>query len=293
MNTSKIKVDVPKLRLKKQPTRSVPYGMPTVDNGGFISGVIGSRGSSKTTRMVELVLMYDKTETFDHVVIFSPTYEADPKYQYLVDNLKYAKVETHDDFDSATFQELKDRIQQRLDEYKRYENYKKVYERFVKYRGRIDKFNPQDLMLLYEHDFEPPETDYKNGCPMTLIIFDDLNYNKDLYSNSSRGKNDIKRTMILHRHIKTSMIFLCQTYHNGIPKAIRNNLSLLILFKNKSPEMKKQIALELSSHISPERFQELFDNATKEPFCFFMIDYDGKPEFKFRKNWDELYAVEE
>ena len=130
--------------------------------------------------------------------------------------------------------------------------------------------------------------------PHHLIIFDDLNYCKELYSNTSSGKNDIKRTMILHRHIKTSLLFLCQTYQNGIPKAIRNNLSLLILMKNKSKEMKKAISMELSSHIEPELFTELWNDATDIPFGFFMIDYDVKdPQKRFRKGWDEFYILPE
>ena len=98
MDTNKIHVDVPQIKVVKQPHREVPKGLPTIDNGGFIGGIIGSRGSSKTTKMVELLLMYDSTHTFDHIVIFSPTFNADPKYEFLVKNLK-ADVETHNDFD--------------------------------------------------------------------------------------------------------------------------------------------------------------------------------------------------
>ncbi len=294
LRTSKITVNVPKLKLPKQEHRVVPDSLPSIDNGGFIGGIIGSRGSSKTTKMVELLLMYDKTESFDYVIIFSPTFNADPKYKYLEDNLHYANIDTYHDFDTATFHDLKEQIQKRLDEYKKYENYKKVYNKFMKYKGKSLKNFPQyDLMLLYEHDFEEPQTKYKNGVPTTLMVFDDLNYCRELYSNSNTGKNDVKRTMILHRHIKTSMLFLCQTYHNGIPKAIRNNLSLLILFKNKSPQMVKDISMELSSHISPDKFAELFQNATQEPYSFFMIDYDAPKELKFRKNWNELYNLED
>ena len=291
--TNKINIDVPKINVKKMPTREVPEGMPNIDNGGFIGGIIGSRGASKTTRMLEMVLMYDKTETFDHTIMFSPTFSKDPKYQYLVDHLK-GDIETYDDFSGALFQEIKEKVEKRLEEYKRYEEYKKVYERFMKYRRSIMKFPQVDLLLLLEHNFEEPFTEYKNGAPHTLMIFDDLNYCKELYSNSSSGKHDIKRTMILHRHIKTSMLFLCQTYRNGVPKSIRNNLSLLILFKNKSPEMRKEISMELSSHIEPEKFVEMWNDATSQPYAFFMIDYDSKdPNRRFRKNWDTMYVVEE
>jgi hypothetical protein len=292
MRTEHVQVDIPELKLKKTKTRTTPIGLPTIDNGGFIGGIIGSRGSSKTTRMIELLLMYDKTHTFDHVVIFSPSFEADPKYKYLVDHLE-ADVETFDDFTTEIFNELKQKIQGRLDEYKDYLEYKKVYEKFARFKGDIEKFPPDQLILLYQNNFQPPHTEYIHGPPTTVIVFDDLNYCKELYSNTSSGKNDVKRTMILHRHIKTSMLFLCQTYHNGVPKAIRNNLSLLILFKNKSPQMKKDISMELSSHIAPDTFVNMWDDATAEQYGFFKVDYDAKnPNRRFSKGWSDFYMVE-
>ena len=150
MNTQKISVDVPELKLPNSETRAVPHTFPTVNQGGFISAIIGSRGSSKTTKMCQMVLMYDKCNTFDHIVIFSPSLESDIKYKYLIKNLK-ADVETHDDFTTALFLELKETIKSRLEEYKQYQAYKKVYEKFLKYKGDLLKFKPDDLLLLYEN----------------------------------------------------------------------------------------------------------------------------------------------
>ena len=274
-------------KVRQAQPRKVPEGLPRVP---FLGAIIGSRGSGKTSALITLVKAYDATETWDWIVLFSPTYKNDPKY-HLLDDVK-AELTVKEDFIPSEFVELKKEIDGRIEDWKRWEEYKKIYARFKKHKGPVDKFDPYELMILYENDFTPPDPEkYKKGAPQCVMIFDDLNYNKDLYSNTSRGPDDFKKFAILHRHKLCSILFLCQTYKAGVPRQLRSNLSLMILFQNKSDQMKKEIAEELSSHVSPEDFVKLWAHACGEQHDFLMIDYDGGRENMFRKNFDTVLSV--
>ena len=131
--------------------------------------ICGSRGSGKTNAMINMLLKYDETETFDYVYLFSPTYYNDPKY-HLLDDMR-AELIVEPDFDKNRFAEIKDAIDARIEDWKKHEEYKKVYARFRNHRGSVETFDPYDLMMLYEHDFMPPEQDkYKNSV-MSLAQF--------------------------------------------------------------------------------------------------------------------------
>ena len=276
------------LKVRQAKPREVPEGMSRL---AFLGLICGSRGTGKTNCMINMVLKYDSTESFDYVYLYSPTYYNDPKY-HLLDDMN-AELIVRPDFDTNEFAGVRNEIDGRIEDWKKWEEYKKIYARFKKHRGPVDKFDPEELMLLYENDFQPPDPEkYKNGAPTCLFIFDDLNYNKALYSNTSRDPNDPKKFFILHRHKLCSVLFLCQTYKSGVPKQLRNNLSLMILFANKSEQMKKEIAEELSSHVSPDDFIKLWLHACSVPHEFLMVDYDGPREYMFRKNFDTVLSVD-
>lgn len=66
-----------------------------------------------------------------------------------------------------------------------------------------------------------------------------------------------------------------------------------MLFKNKSEQMRKEIAEELSSHVTPDEFCALWEHATAEDHAFLLIDYDGSKDMMFRKNFDTVLSVSE
>jgi hypothetical protein len=84
-------------------------------------------------------------------------------------------------------------------------------------------------------------------------------------------------------------MFLSQAYKSGVPRQLRNNLSMGIFFANKSCKVKEEVAEEMSAFISVEDFISMWDLSTEEPHGMFLIDFDSaKPEYRFRKNFDTL-----
>ena len=76
----------------------------------------------------------------------------------------------------------------------------------------------------------------------------------------------------------------------GIPKALRGNLTLLLLGKTKSEKELLEIAEEFGSEIGVPQFLELYKQATDEPHSFLMIDLFPKNEHpsQFRSNLSEF-----
>lgn len=296
ITSKKIKgLETKNYKMKQASDRKVPEGMPSVQNGGFIGNINGSRGVGKTNAVIRLAELYDQTHTFDKVILFSPSYRNDPKYQ-LLHNMK-CTVDVYMEYSNDIFNQVAERISYDIDRWKKYEEDLKKYEKLLdwlkKHGHDIDRYPDQDFIydLIESGYVKPQKPKDLDRMPFTLIIFDDLATNKDLYATNC--KSEASKFFILHRHKLTSLLFVTQIWRNGVPRGIRNNLSLFILFTNKSDKIKQEIAEELSSYISVEDFIRLWDTAVKDSrFDFFMCDLDGDPALRYRKNFDTILTLE-
>lgn len=270
------------LKVVQASPRPVPDGMPKLS---FLMNVVASRGGGKTNAVLNFMRLYDKTRSFDKVYLFSPTYHNEPKNQ-LYNDLD-VKLTVNTSYSDDIFREVLEEIRADIDEYKEYQRRMKLWEKFKKIK-RIEQLSPEELIELdVDMGWEEPTTEWKRGMPTSCLIFDDLVGNKELYRSDSKGP--FYNFVILHRHLLSSIIFLSQVWHNGVPRQIRNNLSCLMLFANKSDKMKLEIAQEMSAFVKPDEFVRMWDWATEEPHSFFFIDMDAKDKrLRFRKNFDTL-----
>lgn len=263
--------------------RKAPETMPSKP---FIGAVVASRGGGKTTSIINLVKIYAQTHFFDKVILLSPTFYNDPKLQTLQDDRYELKVYTDITYDVIS--EIISSIKSDVNEYKQYKDYIKVWKRFVKAKSPeawLDQADPAEIAILQEHDFQPPQTPWVHGMPTTLIIADDLVGNRAVYNNQ-----ELVKFLLVHRHWLTSILFAVQVYKGAIPRGLRNNLSLLMLFNNKNHQIRKEIAEELASHITVEQFEAIWDYCCKEQHDFLMVDFDSK-DYRFRKNFNEIIKI--
>jgi hypothetical protein len=80
----------------------------------------------------------------------------------------------------------------------------------------------------------------------------------------------------------------CGVGNNGVARGIREQITLLLLFKCRDEAMRKKIHSEIGSDIDLEKFDKFFDYATQEDFGFLSIDFAPKnKERVFRKNFNE------
>jgi hypothetical protein len=278
------------LKVVQAKPREAPHTMP---NKAFIGSIVGSRGSGKTNCLINLIKHYDgDVRYFDKVYMFSPTaFGNDPKYDLLETqnhHFVYKKFSTYTD---EIFKDVLDEIKSDIDEYKEWEKLHKIYKKFLKYGYK--RLTPQEvleveMMMNSEEELEEPVCRWEQ-IPTSLLVFDDLVSNTELYKNSPRGI--FYNFAILHRHLLCSLLFVVQTWAGAVPKQIRGNLSLALLFDLK-PEIKKQVADEMCANMSEETFIKMWEEACVQPYDFFMINFDAPKHLRFRRNFNEIFVLE-
>ena len=190
-------------------------------------------------------------------------------------------MNTFDNYDNETMDALIKSHDKKTELYHKEKDKSKLWKKWN--RGvPIEQFSPLEIMYLEEFDFNEPPTQYPYGEPTQIYIFDDLMFNTDLYGVSAKKGFDFKKFAVKHRHHRASLLFSTQSFKGGVPKSIRNNLSLLILGANKSPQIKKEIADEVSAYVSRDTFVSMWDKATEDPYHFYMVDYEAPLDKKFR-----------
>jgi hypothetical protein len=277
------------LKVVQAPPRQAPHTFP---NKPFLGTIVGSRGSGKTNCMINLIHHYDKTSFFSKVYMFSPTsFGNDPKYQLLEQghhNFVYKKFSTYTD---EIFKEVLEEIKSDIEEYKTWEKKHKIYKQFMRYgykRMTPEEMLDIELMMTDDETIEEPVCRWTQ-IPTSLLIFDDLVSNTELYKTTPRGI--FYNFAILHRHLLSSLLFCVQTWSGAVPRQITGNLSLAILF-NLKPEIKKQVADEMCADMSEETFIEMWNSACVNQWDFCMVDFDAPRHLRFRKNFDEIFVLE-
>jgi adenylate kinase family enzyme len=253
-------------------SRATPKNLPRLH---WLAAVIGSRNSGKTTAALKFLKAYVLTKSYDRVIWFSPTASREEKTK---DFQEYCEkhgvaMEVHDNYSDAIMAEKVDWIRGEIDAYKRYLHQLEVWKRFLRTRN-VDKLSFDDLQELEAMGWEEPTTEYKHGYPSFCIGVDDCACRRDVFNASCKGV--MANFAILHRHCSCSMLFLMQIVANGIPRGVRGNISLWMLFPTKSATLKKAVAEEIAFKIEPEMLIQAWDLATKEnPHDFLYCDYDS------------------
>jgi hypothetical protein len=276
-----------KIKLKKK--RPVPIGLPAVP---FLGGIFGSRGSGKTTAFIKLARLYDTTKSFDNVIVFSPTLCNDEKEEALKTDTHF-KCQVVNGFSDIEFGKFVTHANKELHAFERFD---KARDAWHKYKNGcpIESLSREELEHLSFYDFRNPDEMgvFPHGRPSFLMVFDDLVGDQRVYAENM--SNTVCRFALRHRHSNTSILFLAQCFAKGVPRQIRNNVSIAMLFSNKSLHMKKDIAEEMSSFLEPKAFLDMWDYATEDLHDFFMVDYDAHDlRLKFRKNFNVLLVPPE
>ena len=261
----------------------VPHGLPGLH---FLMTMVGGRGTGKTTALINIMKSYEAAKTFDKVYVFSPTLHNDPKYDLIAKGT--AKLSTFTSYSDEIFRDVLDEIKDDIAEWKEYAEDAKIWRRYTRTK-KVEDLSDTDMLALYMMDFQEPVKPFAK-FPCSLLVFDDLVGNKELYRSDSKGI--FNSFVILHRHLCCSVIFLSQIFHNAVPRQIRTNISSWLLFANRNAKLKKEVAEELCGSISPEAFLALWDEATRDEHSFFMIDTDAKDKrFRYRRNLNELLVL--
>jgi hypothetical protein len=81
--------------------------------------------------------------------------------------------------------------------------------------------------------------------------------------------------------------------NNGISRVLRENVSLLTLFKNKQQKQIDAIREELANVVDVEKFDKAYNFATGEKYGSLTVDFcPRETQYQFRKNLNELIILD-
>jgi hypothetical protein len=253
----------------------------------------GRRGGGKSVAVSNFVRMLLEKEILDRVILISPTYYSNKE---IYDPLNIAEEDIIEPSKDAV-KEVVSKVEQDKAEYDEFlEKLKKYkeYQKLISSDTPIYDIPPMKLIEFMEYGFlegEKPEWKYKHErLPRVFLIIDDC-MGTDLFNR----KSGLTNLCIKHRHIAEgtgiSIAMLTQSYcaNEGLPRPIRENTCLLLLFKNTQEQQIKKIFEEAGDKLTEEQFYGMFNYATSKPFGFMMIDFHPKSdEMKYRSNFNEF-----
>ena len=226
----------------------------------------GSSGSGKSSAAYHLVNHLQKY--FKKIFIICPS--DDEKISLLI-------RDQEDFYNDPTWENLEDIIYKTKQLKEEYEEDKETYKRYKEIKKKKE-MNEEDLNFLDDLSSLPPKKPDEKGYH-SLLILDDV-----LGTPLLQKKSPLNRWYVISRHYNQSIIILNQHFFS-IPKIIRGNTSLFILFNTKDKKNLQAIADEVSGMVDYQEFKKIFDYATNQPFNFLFVNLQKN---EFRKNFNDV-----
>jgi len=145
-----------------------------------------------------------------------------------------------------------------------------------------DKYGKKSVKITEIDKDGLPDLDKLDKTQQNLIIFDDLV--------GEKNQKPMEQYFLRARKKNASMIYITQSYY-AVPKMIRNNLSYLIVKQIASMKNLTMIGREYDLGIDKKELIEMYKYATKEKSDFLLIDLEGEPNERFRKNLNEVFDI--
>ena len=270
---------------------------PLMNRLPMLCTVCGRRGVGKGVATLGLI---QNLKVIDRIFYAGPAADSN---SVLLEQLgdKLTLEDTYSDLnDQNLISKIIAKVDAERDEIVEYRKKKRLYELAVK---KVN--NPAtpmfhisaEEMIVYGQG--PPKHKYNGRSPCLLFWLDDL-----LASSLTigRGARELANLCYRHRHLgafkdKTpsiglSIIFNAQSWRTsvgGIPKGVRANNTVLMLFATRSAHELKAIAEELSHFCDEETFYKICKTAWQEKHDFLFCDFEKKPGHAspFRRNFDQ------
>jgi hypothetical protein len=263
---------------------------------------IGKRGSGKTIAVVNLINKLN----YDRIFWVSPTCKSN---QTIMSMLKIDDNDIYEDIDDITIpDQIKAEIEEEARMYDEYHERMRKYKLFIKQKEHKNVIDDELLIEFFNPNtdqFEKP-THWLNGRRAHMVICYDDCLGSVLFS---KGARKMTNMAILHRHLGSvteggggalgaSIFYLSQSFKTqtgGIPRAVRNNSTSLIVFKTKSDKELIEIQEEVGGEVEKNDFYKIYNYATAEPHSFLFIDLHPKTNHpsKYRKCFNEFICVNE
>jgi hypothetical protein len=152
------------------------------------------------------------------------------------------------------------------------------------YNWLKDKYKDSKEIEVREGVENLPEIDKLDKDVQSLLVMDDLV--------GEKNQKPMEQYFLRGRKKNCSMIYITQSYY-AVPKMIRNNMSYLIIKQISNMKNLTMIARECSLGLDKKQLTDIYKHATEKTHDFLLIDLEGDPKHRFRKNFNEFYEIEE
>jgi hypothetical protein len=221
--------------------------------------IVAQKGGGKTTLLLNLlskpVFFRNK---FDQIIYVSPTHKLDAKIH---ETINKDILKPHPKKKNNIYNKILDtqEEEQRL---------------FF-----FETFEPEFFKGLMDSQEHIIESKGKSKADNILLILDDcitLPFIKSKF---------FLKVILNSRHYKISTIINSQIYY-AIPKSIRLNNSILVLFENSNESELKNIFHENSNGLSNDEFLSLYKEITSVDYNFLTINYQGSKKKRLMFNFE-------
>ena len=258
----------------------------------------GKRGGGKSVSIANLIRKAKDKGYYDRVLLISPTYMSNKEIWNI------AKIGEEDVFEPTrdvlrTIVKFVEAERKEWDDFLHKKDLQKKFQSDMKNK-HIGMIDPMSLLDYYENGFfqdagKPEPWKYSIEQPPRIALIIDDCLGTPLLACSTAGLTNL---CIKHRHVGDGLgisIFLCvQSFscHGGLDRAIRENCTMLMLFKISDENQIKKIREESDLPVTNEEFQAMCKYCHSEPYNFLLIDFSPKtPCKRFRSGWDSYIQV--
>ncbi len=275
--------------------KSIAYPQPKEKSGlpknFFVCLCIGARQSGKTVSTVKLIKYYEDEGVYNDegdrvpikTIIVSPTFESNPIFRSL--KSLDAENDVYEEYSDKLILKLLEDIEDERAAILDYQEKVRMYKKYLKVG--VSKLKPMEVFTLNNMDWEPPvKTVEYDHPPVYNLIFDDL-----VGTNAFKpvGASALNNLILKNRHKGINIFILAQSAKQ-IPKIIRINASLMLLYKYNSDKMLDDLFEAVSGVVSMENFKKLYEIATAEKYNFLTIDCT-KQHIEFKQNLDHAFIL--
>ena len=255
---------------------NLPEGLPC---GFFSMLAVGTSGSGKSNSVINLIKRLKPY--YNRYVLISPTgckddrgVRGEPKW----DSPKIDFDHEYDSYYHGLISDITTEQKECIDNYDDYKKYKAIYIAALKFLKTCSNphdedaiFAFKDVETLIQHDFahydDCPDF-FQKVPPSMMLIVDDM-ASTPIYTYSL---GELVNLQMKCRHLFITTIN-CIQHYTLIPRPIRINSHVMLLFPCKSPKLVKEIAETVCNNFSVDEFIQLFNYATKDkPFHFLYLD---------------------
>lgn len=269
---------------KPKPDSGLPYPY-------YVAVLIGSTGTGKTEAVVKLLKYAEKEKYYNkngdvvpqRIWIFAPTIQANQIY-FTLDNLDPNDVIT--EYTDAALKTVIDEIRSIKEESEKYQEDLELWKQFQKARS-LKRFTPEQIMTLDAINYEEPIKPKYPIAPINHMIMDDLLCVKGAFK--SVGASGLSNLCVKCRHESCCVYILAQSSQQ-VPKVIRTQARLLMLYRFNSKKLVEDLYDIVSSILTPEEFQSIYDQATEEKYNYLLVDNTG-PNLLFKQNLNFLIKI--